>query len=65
MLLPKTSNRVNVVNVLVSTPAVRVFGSTALTFCSGVAGRDHTFDGRSFYVLQKDSGLGLGLMFRG
>jgi len=30
----------------------------------GLAGRDHTFDGRAFYVLQKDSSLGLGLKFR-
>ena len=56
----------NIVKVLVFMPAMTVFSSTALTLCFGLAGRDHTFDGRAFHVLlQKDSSLGLGLMFRG
>jgi len=36
--------------VLVSMPAVSVFSSSALTLCSGLAGKDHTFDGRACYV---------------
>jgi len=44
-------NKVNVVKVLVSMPAVYVFSSSALTLCFGLGGEDHTFDGRAFYVL--------------
>jgi len=45
--------------------AVRVFSSFILTLCFGLAGRDHTFDGRAFHVLfKKDSVLGLGFSFR-
>ena len=40
----------NVVKVLVSMPTVHVFSSSALTLCFGLAGKDHTFDGRAFYV---------------
>jgi len=48
-----------------SMPAVRVFSSSAINICFGLAGRDHTFDGSAFYTLfQKVSGLGLGLTFR-
>jgi len=43
----------NVVEVLVSMPAVRVSSAAALTLCFGLAGRDHTFDGRAFHVLFK------------
>jgi len=32
-------------------PAVHVFSSTALTVCFGLSGKDHTFDGKVFYVL--------------
>jgi len=42
---------VNVVKVLVSVPAVHVFSSSTLTLCFGLSGKDHTFDGRAFYVL--------------
>jgi len=38
----------NVVKVLVSMPAMHVFSSSALTLCFGLAGNDHTFDGRAF-----------------
>jgi len=31
-------------------PVVRVFSSSALTLCFGLAGRDRTFDGKDFYV---------------
>jgi len=31
-------------------PTVHVFSSSALTLCFGLAGKDHTFDGRAFYV---------------
>jgi len=34
-------------------PAVLVFSSSALTLCFGLAGKDHTFDGRAFDVLFK------------
>jgi len=44
---------VNVVKVLVSMPAVRVFSSSALPLCFDSAGKDHTFDGRAFDVLFK------------
>jgi len=44
---------VNVVNVLASMPAVGVFSSSDLTLCFGLAGKDHTFDGRGFDVLFK------------
>ena len=40
----------NVVKALVSMLAVRVFSSSALTLCFGLAGEDPTFDGRAFYV---------------
>jgi len=39
--------------VFVSTPAVRVFSSSALTLSFGFAGKDHTFDGKAFDVLFK------------
>jgi len=44
---------VNVVKVLVSMSAVRVFSSSTLTLCFGLAGKDHIFDGRAFDVLIK------------
>jgi len=37
-------------------------GSSALSLCFGFAGRDHTFDGRAFYIdllFRKVLGLGL------
>jgi len=34
-------------------PAVGVFSSSDLTLCFGLAGKDHTFDGRGFDVLFK------------
>ena len=34
--------------MLVSMPAARVLNSSALSLCFGLAGRDHTFDGRAF-----------------
>ena len=40
--------KVDVSEVLVSMPAVRVLNSSALSLCFGLAGRDHTFDGRAF-----------------
>jgi len=43
----------NVVKVLMSMSVVHVFSSSALTLCFGLAGKDHTFDGRDFYVLLK------------
>jgi len=36
-----------------SMPAVRVVSSSALTLCFGLAGKDHTFDGRAFDVFFK------------
>ena len=36
-----------------SMPTVRVLGSSAFTLCFSLAGKDHTFDGRAFYVLFK------------
>jgi len=47
----------NVVKVLVSMPAVRVFNSSALNLCFDIAGKDHTFDGRAFYILFKQIGV--------
>jgi len=65
-----TSNKVNIVKVLVSMPAVHAFSSSALTLCFGLAGKDHTFDGRAFDVLLKRfrirlnvSGLTFGFKF--
>ena len=46
-------NKMNVVKVLMSMSVVHVFSSSALTLCFGLAGKDHTFDGRDFYVLLK------------
>jgi len=46
-----TSNKVNIVKVLVSMPAVHVFSNSALTLCFVLAGKYHSFDGRAFYVL--------------
>jgi len=45
-----TSSKVNVVEVLVSVPAVRVFSGSALTICFGLAGREHTIKGNGFYA---------------
>jgi len=39
-----TGSKVNVVEVLVSMPAVRMLSSFALSLCFDFAGRDHTFD---------------------
>jgi len=44
------SSKVNVVELLVSMLAVRVFSGCALTNCLSLAGRDCTFDGSTFYV---------------
>jgi len=35
----------NIVEVLVSMPVVRVFSGSTLTICFGLVGRDYTFDG--------------------
>ena len=52
----------NVLEVLVSVPAVRVFSGSDLTICCDLASRDDTFDGSAFCELfHKVSGLSLGL----
>ena len=54
----------NVLEVLESVPAVRVFSGSALTICFDLASRDDTFNGSPFYELfHKVSGLSLGLTF--
>jgi len=60
-----TRSKVNVLEVFVSVPAVRVFSGSALTICFDLASRDDTSDGSAFYELfHKVSGLSLGLTFR-
>ena len=43
-----SSSNVNIVEWLVSMPAVRVFAGSALTISFGLASRDYTFDVSAF-----------------
>jgi len=45
--------KVNVVEVLVCMPAVRVFSGSALTFCFGLASTFYAFDGVLFVYFFK------------
>jgi len=59
-----SSSDVNIVECLVSMPAVRFFIGSALTIFFGLACRGYTFERNAFYVLfQKVQGLGLGFTF--
>jgi len=53
-------SKVNVVECLMSVPAVRVFSGSNLSICFGLASRDCTRGRSTFYVLfKKVSGLRL------
>jgi len=43
--------KANVVEWLMSMPSVRVFSSSDLTICFGLASRDYTHVGSAFYAL--------------
>jgi len=58
------SSNVNIVECLVSMPAVQLFVGSALTISFGLACRGYTFDRNAFNVLfQNVQGLGLGFTF--
>ena len=46
-----SGSNVNIVEWLVSMPAVRMFGGSSLTISFGLASRDYTFDMSAFYAL--------------